>query len=86
MMPALGVFAPRPAIKVAPVVGRLRETGVPYPVAVIENALRLIDVPQARKAMMVERPPYGDGQPADRIVQALANRYPGGSDEFEQAS
>lgn len=54
--------------------------------AIVENTLRLIDDEQARKAMMVERSPYGDGQSASRIVDALANRYLGGSDAVGRAS
>ena len=54
--------------------------------AIGENTLRLIDDVQTRKARMVERSPYGDGQSAGRIVHALANRYLGGSDAVEQAS
>lgn len=47
---------------------------------IVENALRLIDDPQARAAMMVERSPYGDGQSAHRIVDALTQRYLGYAD------
>lgn len=42
---------------------------------IVENALRLIDDTDARTAMMVERSPYGDGQSARRIVNALAERF-----------
>ncbi len=54
--------------------------------AIIENTFRLIDDAQVRKAMIVERSPYGDGQSARRIVQALADRYLGGLGAVELAS
>lgn len=54
--------------------------------AIVENTLRLIDDPEARQAMLVERSPYGDGQSAGRIVNALADRYLGGSGAVERPS
>ena len=44
---------------------------------IVTQALRLIDDEKAREAMIVESSPYGDGQSARRIVEALASRYPG---------
>ena len=44
---------------------------------IVESALRLIDHARAREAMMVDQSPYGDGQSARRIVEALSERYMG---------
>ena len=53
---------------------------------IVENALRLIDDAKARTAMIVERSPYGDGQSALRIVNALTERYLGDPAQFGRAS
>lgn len=42
---------------------------------IVEHALRLIDDEAARAAMVVAESPYGDGQSARRIVDALTARY-----------
>jgi UDP-N-acetylglucosamine 2-epimerase (non-hydrolysing) len=55
-------------------VGAARLVGVERAV-IVEHALDLIDNPAARSGMLVDVSPYGDGQSARRIVDALVERY-----------
>lgn len=56
--------------------GAARLVGVDL-AAIVMEAIRLIDSSAARNAMIVGVSPYGDGQSARRIVEALTQRYQG---------